>query len=287
MGGRPTPRFAAGAGRGHHRVVTRRRLLALIGIALVAGAVAWALAGLPGPPVACLAAGCDCEAAGRGPIRQPANAWSSLALAAAGIATLITSPAGLSGSPHPPPSPAAAGEGAARLPQAGAEGAESNRTRTGRPRATITWARRRALTRTVAGTALVAAGVAAFLYHAGLTAWAARLDGVTAAVLVGALVLHGWAAFGRKEGSRGSATWARAARALAPWVLVALGGLCWWLGQNERPWCRPDSLLQAHAAWHVLAAGAIGLWLTTEKPARTGPQVLPPSSLRAGDSDTR
>ncbi len=138
--------------------MTRRRLLALLGIALVAGAVAWALAGLPGPPVACLAAGCDCEAAGPGPIRQPANAWSSLALAAAGIAALIASPGRRPGEARP-------------------KAAEVTR--------------RRALTRTVAGAALVAAGVAAFLYHAGLTAWAARLDGVTAAVLVGALAVHG------------------------------------------------------------------------------------------------
>ena len=259
--------------------MTRRRLLALLGIALVVGAVAWALAGLPGPPVACLAAGCDCEAAGPRPIRQPANAWSSLALAAAGIGTFIASPAGLSGSPPPPPPPAAAGGGT--RPQA-AEGARDNTTQPGEARQ-----RRRALTRTVVGAALVAAGVAAFLYHAGLTAWAARLDGVTAAVLVGALTVHGWAAFGRAGGSRRAAIWASSARALAPWLLVALGGLCWWLGQNEGPWCRPDSLLQAHAAWHVLAAGAIGLWLTTEKPARTGPQVLPPSTLKAGDSDTR
>ncbi len=244
--------------------MTRRRLPALLGIALVAGAVAWALAGLPGPPVACPAAGCDCEAAGHRPIRQPANAWSSLALAAAGIGTFIAS-----------------------RPKA-AEGAKDNTTQPGetRPKARKR-TRLRALTRTAVGAALVAAGLAAFLYHAGLTAWAARLDGVTAAVLVGALALHGCAAFGRGEGRRGAATWAGAARALAPWLLVALGGLCWWLGQNEGPWCRPDSLLQAHAAWHVLAAGALGLWLTTEKPVGTGPQVLPPSSLRAGDSDTR
>jgi len=74
--------------------------------------------------------------------------------------------------------------------------------------------------------------------------------------------------------------------AIAPWLLVALGGLCWWLGQSDGPWCRPGSLLQAHAAWHVLAAGAAGLWLNAE-PGRTGPQVPPPSSLRAGEPDTQ
>jgi hypothetical protein len=36
-------------------------------------------------------------------------------------------------------------------------------------------------------------------------------------------------------------------------------------GRTGRPLCRPDSLLQAHAGWHVLSAAA--LWLRT-RPAR-------------------
>lgn len=38
-------------------------------------------------------------------------------------------------------------------------------------------------------------------------------------------------------------------------------------GRTGRPLCRPDSLLQAHAAWHVLSAAA--LWLRT-RPSRAG-----------------
>ncbi|HSQ38343.1 MAG TPA: hypothetical protein VLS92_10670 [Acidimicrobiia bacterium] len=268
-----------------------RRLFVLFALVLVAGAVAWAITGLPGAPAACLPADCDCEAPGPDPIRQPVNAWSSLALAAAGIGALIVSPAGGRGSPPPPPR---------RLRIGPAEGATT--------------------TRLIAGGALVAAGVVAFLYHAGLTAWGARLDGIAVAILIGTLALHGFsyrlprgaqrkpsppalsrcrgrgsapAAEGRGGGKEqqspaggGAATWARAMSAIAPWLLVALGGLCWWLGQSDGPWCRPGSLLQAHAAWHVLAAGAVGLWLDAE-PGRTGPQVSPPSSLRAGEPDTQ
>ena len=251
-----------------------RRLLALLAAALVAGAVAWALTGLPGAPASCLPADCDCEAAGPGPIRQPANAWSSLALAAAGI-VLLASPAGT---------------GEARGPEA----------RPGRAEV-ATGSRRRASTRSLAAGALVAVGLAAFLYHAGLTAWAARLDGIAVAVLVGTLALHGLAGtrtYGlsrpRRAGAQAAerpgeqrAPAARLVRLLAPCFLLILGGLCWWLGQSGGPWCRPDSLLPAHAAWHLLAAGALGLWLGADKTPGNGPQTRPPSTLRAERPDTR
>jgi hypothetical protein len=133
--------------------VPGRRLLALSAVTLAASAVAWAFTGLPGTTAACLPADCDCEMAGPGPIRQPANAWSSLALAATGITTLISSPAG-------------AGEA---RPTA-AEGAKSNRSTAGEARPKVaegtrstSRARRRALTRTIVGGALVAAGLAAFI----------------------------------------------------------------------------------------------------------------------------
>jgi hypothetical protein len=45
---------------------------------------------------------------------------------------------------------------------------------------------------------------------------------------------------------------------LAAWSLVlgvlALAGLAYLLGRSASPWCRPASLLQAHAAWHLLVA---------------------------------
>jgi hypothetical protein len=45
---------------------------------------------------------------------------------------------------------------------------------------------------------------------------------------------------------------------LAAWGLVlavlALAGLAFLLGRSASPWCDPESLLQAHAAWHLLVA---------------------------------
>lgn len=195
--------------------MARRRLLALLALALVGGAVAWALAGLPGA----LAADGDCEAAGRGPIRQPANAWSSLALAGAGLALLLP-----------------------------------NRPTPG--------------TATAASLALVLAGTLAFTFHAGVTAWAARLDGIGVGALIAALAADAWWR-GRRaapapgpadpgiESRRAGREWRRRGRALLPWALLGVGGLCWALGRSGGPWCRPDSLLQAHAAWHVLAAAGL------------------------------
>jgi hypothetical protein len=50
---------------------------------------------------------------------------------------------------------------------------------------------------------------------------------------------------------------------LAAWAVVlgalVLAGLAFLLGRSTSPWCRPESLLQAHAAWHLLVAlGSIG-----------------------------
>ncbi|MBP1633255.1 MAG: hypothetical protein H6Q11_1543, partial [Acidobacteria bacterium] len=137
-------------------------------------------------------------------------------------------------------------------------------------------ARGRAITRQVAAGALATAGLGAFLYHAGLTAWAARLDGTTVAVLAGALGLHTVTRLAPLPGGRRlpRSHW----RSLAPWLLLALGAVCWWLGRSEGPWCRSESLVQAHAAWHFLAAAAIGSWLAS---GRSGPQPPTPSSLRA------
>ena len=235
----------------------RRWLPVGLALAVVAGAVAWALAGLPGAPAACPAAGCDCETPGPGPVRQPANAWSSLALAAAGIVSLAS-------------------------------------------------ARRRLWTGRAAALALVLAGTAAFLFHAGLSAWAARLDGIAAGALVAALALHAWwarhraaccplheAASGaagsrpgtkaasllprcRGGGSRMRGAWAAT---LLPWLLLAGGGVCWALGRSGGPWCRPGSLLQAHAAWHLLAACAIFLWLRRGRSGDGGASAITPRHL--------
>ena len=41
-------------------------------------------------------------------------------------------------------------------------------------------------------------------------------------------------------------------------AIFGAAGLCHTLGRTGMPGCRPDSLLQPHAAWHVLSA--VALW---------------------------
>ncbi|HWC41682.1 MAG TPA: hypothetical protein VHK02_06825 [Actinomycetota bacterium] len=41
---------------------------------------------------------------------------------------------------------------------------------------------------------------------------------------------------------------------------TAAGAFCWWAGRTASPWCDPDSLLQPHAAWHLLTAAALAAW---------------------------
>ena len=42
-------------------------------------------------------------------------------------------------------------------------------------------------------------------------------------------------------------------------VSFVAGVACHALGRTGGPWCRPDSGWQAHAAWHLLSAAAVGL----------------------------
>jgi len=102
-----------------------------------------------------------------------------------------------------------------------------------------------------------------------------RLSGMAAALVVIGVLLAGWphllvplgfagavaAAAGELAAFRagfrprpGHATGVQ----LAAWALVlgalALAGLAFLLGRSTSPWCRPESLLQAHAAWHLLVA---------------------------------
>lgn len=53
-------------------------------------------------------------------------------------------------------------------------------------------------------------------------------------------------------------------RLLAIWSVAALG---WWAGREASSWCRPDTLLQPHAAWHVFAAAGVVSLLGRAEPA--------------------
>jgi hypothetical protein len=100
------------------------------------------------------------------------------------------------------------------------------------------------------GLVVAAAGVGSVDYH-GPGSPAARLlhDG-TLYLVVGFVA---WWELARR-GPR------RRAAYRAAWALAVAGAAGWWLGRSASPWCDPDSLLQGHAAWHLLGAAALACW---------------------------
>ena len=129
------------------------------------------------------------------------------------------------------------------------------------------------------GVAVAAAGIGSVDYH-GPGSPAARLlhDGGLYAV-VG---LVAWHEVARRVGRvrragpschgpscRGPVGPRRRTAYLAAWRRGA-GAACWWAGRTASPWCDPDSLLQGHAAWHLLGAAALACWAlaTLDPPAQ-------------------
>jgi hypothetical protein len=108
----------------------------------------------------------------------------------------------------------------------------------------------------VFGLAVAAAGVGSVDYH-GPGSPVARLlhDGGLYAV-AGYVA---WYEVARRVGRVGLTPVRRRAY-LTAWGLAAAGAACWWAGRTASPWCDPDSLLQPHAAWHLLTAFALAAW---------------------------
>ena len=106
------------------------------------------------------------------------------------------------------------------------------------------------------GLAVAAAGIGSVDFH-GPGSPAARLlhDGGLYAV-VGYVA---WTEVARRVGRGRLAPGRRAAYRLAL-AATATGAACWWAGRTASPWCDPDSLLQPHAAWHLLGAFALAAW---------------------------
>jgi hypothetical protein len=113
------------------------------------------------------------------------------------------------------------------------------------------------------GVAVAAAGIGSVDYH-GPGSPAARLlhDGGLYAV-VGLVVWHEVARRASRA-PRGRTAYLTALGA------SAAGAVCWWAGRTASPWCDPDSLLQGHAAWHLLGAAALACWAlaTLDSPAQ-------------------
>lgn len=106
--------------------------------------------------------------------------------------------------------------------------------------------------------ALVAVGAGSVLYHGPMPAGAeAAHDGTIVALLAGASAV----AWHRRAFPRPPAI---AVAALVAGVAVNL------VSRTGAPLCRPGSLVQGHAAWHVLTAVAAASWLSAW-PRRSGP----------------
>ena len=104
--------------------------------------------------------------------------------------------------------------------------------------------------------ALAAVGVASFLYHGPMPAGAEVMHDGSLMALAVAL---GVAAWGRRGLPRPPAL---ALGSLAVGVAANL------LTRTGAPLCRPESLVQGHAGWHVLTAVGAAVWLMCWAPAR-------------------
>jgi len=98
--------------------------------------------------------------------------------------------------------------------------------------------------------AMIAVGVGSFAYHGPQPGWAAPAHDWSVLALVLVLIL--WTARLLRAPAALRSAW----KAARPWLL--LGGVAYAAGRTGSPWCRPGSLWQPHAVWHVLIAVASG-----------------------------
>ena len=106
------------------------------------------------------------------------------------------------------------------------------------------------------GVAVAAAGVGSVDYHGPGSPAARLLHDAGLYVVVG---LVAWREVTRRVRRVRLTPRGRAAYRLAVAAGLA-GAVCWWAGRTQSPWCDPDSLLQGHAAWHLLGAAALAAW---------------------------
>ena len=96
--------------------------------------------------------------------------------------------------------------------------------------------------------ALAAVGVGSVLYHGPMTPGAGLAHDGSIAVFAATIPLA-W--------RRRSVSWPPVTAVIAGGAAIAVNLLT----RTGAPLCRPESLLQGHAAWHALTALAIALWL--------------------------
>jgi hypothetical protein len=117
--------------------------------------------------------------------------------------------------------------------------------------------------------ALGAVGVGSVLYHGPMPPGAELVHDGSLVALAAAILVALW---------RRSLRWPPALAVTAAGVAVAVNVLT----RTGAPLCRPASLLQGHAAWHVLTAIALASWLTPACPRR-GRRTHPKGSHRTLD----
>jgi hypothetical protein len=113
----------------------------------------------------------------------------------------------------------------------------------------------------VPAVALAAVGVGSLLYHGPMPPAAGIVHDGSIVALALAVAVLAWRRWLPRPG-------AAAVLALVAGVAVNL------LTRTGAPLCRPESVLQGHAAWHVLTAAGLALWLATARR---------PERPRAGD----
>jgi uncharacterized membrane protein YgdD (TMEM256/DUF423 family) len=138
------------------------------------------------------------------------------------------------------------------------------------------------------GWASMGVGVGSFLFHGPMPAWAEWAHDVSLAVLVVALLAESdpWRVVAAAAMiGIGFALWLDAAEVVtvglavivvamlatrfrgdrvtklaAPALLLAIGALVTANSRSGGPLCSPESILQGHALWHVMGAGALWAW---------------------------
>jgi hypothetical protein len=267
-----TSSYAAGAVRRSDYPelwITTAAVVASLGVI-----AAFALAGWPGAPNRCLTTfGCFCEAPRPGLVRQPANTFSNLGFVAVGLAIAAARGRLRAGRTTAPSNPLTTGtllptlvSLAVALLGPGSMFLHASLTSWGGALDVLSmylW-----VTFAIAYAVLRAASLSTSTFLALYTAlfaaagWSKLATSASSDVVFGLLI----AGFVLGEG----AVWRqrRALRQDRRWLTLAL--LCFgvafalWLPSRrpDGPLCDPYSLLQGHAAWHLLCAAAAGsIWL--------------------------
>lgn len=100
--------------------------------------------------------------------------------------------------------------------------------------------------------ALIAVGVGSIAYHGPQPGWAESVH--TLSIMGMAFVLIAQTVrLLRGQSTKGVvAAW----KAAGGWMMAGL--IAYVMGRTSSPWCRPETLLQLHAVWHVLIAVGLG-----------------------------